>query len=100
MLCLASSCGLPLIRRHQIGTRVGTVQGAVATWSLRYARLVEAPGRYRSLYRTDVAHCASNDSSDNNVVSNSAVLGAPCKSRAIEGARAGRLRQREISAAR
>src|SRR5262245_60691541 len=36
-------------------TRTGTVQGAVATWSLRYTSLAGSAGRCRSLYRTDVA---------------------------------------------
>jgi hypothetical protein len=36
-----------------IGVEIGTVQGAVATWSLRYALSWVAAGRYRSLYRTD-----------------------------------------------
>jgi hypothetical protein len=33
---------------------VGTVQGAVATWFLRYERIDQAPGRCRSLYRAVV----------------------------------------------
>jgi hypothetical protein len=32
----------------------GTVQGAVATWRLREQLLPSPPGRYRSLYRTDL----------------------------------------------
>jgi hypothetical protein len=35
-----------------IGAEIGTVQGAVATWSLLYALSWVAAGRYRFLYRT------------------------------------------------
>jgi hypothetical protein len=37
---------------HSILDLRGTVQGAVATWSLPFARLAGAPGRYHSLYHT------------------------------------------------
>src|SRR5262249_30318862 len=40
-------------RRQKHNQLIGTVQGAVATWRLCKMRIMQEPGRYRSLYRTE-----------------------------------------------